>query len=138
MHRNHDVTRSERDVLNTRRYERHASGQARPRFGERLVQACARPWNRRVHNDCLWRRIIKQQHRVREQTVPTPEIDDTPAAEQAPHASRRFPGFEELLARQTPRVTHGPAQTMEEGVVGKTPQIAIGQPVLRGRIELHT
>jgi uncharacterized protein (DUF433 family) len=27
---------------------------------------------------------------------------------------------------------------MEEGVVGKTPQIVIGQPVLRGRIELHT
>jgi hypothetical protein len=74
---------------------------------------------------------------VREKTVPTPEIDDAPAATHTPHSSRGFPCFEELLAGQATRVTDGSGQAMEERVVGKTPKIVIGQPVLGGWIELH-
>jgi hypothetical protein len=137
MNGNYDVMGAERDFLNTRRQERYAFGQARPRVHERLVQPCARRWNRGVDNDCLRGRIIQQQHRVCEKTVPTSEIDDAPAAAHTPHASRRFPGFEELLARQATRATDGSGQAMEECVVGKTTEIVIRQPVLRGWIELH-
>jgi hypothetical protein len=74
---------------------------------------------------------------VREKTVPTPEIDDAPAAADTPHAPRGLPGLEELLARQATRVTDGSGQTMEERVVGKATEIVIRQPVLRRWIELH-
>jgi hypothetical protein len=137
MHGHNDVIGSEQHILNTRRHERHTSGKARPRRRQHRVQPCARRWNRGVDNDRLRRRIIQQQHRVREKTMPTPKIDNAPAAADTPHAPRGFPGFEEFLARQATRATDGSGQAMEERLVGKTTEIVIRQPVLRGWIELH-
>jgi len=74
---------------------------------------------------------------VSEKTVTTPKIDDAPAATHTPHAPRGFPGFEQFLPRQAAGVTDGAGQPMEQCVVGKAPEIVIGQPVLRGRIEQH-
>ena len=72
-----------------------------------------------------------------EKAVTTPEIDDAPAATYTSYASRGFPGFEQLFARQATGMADGAGQSMKQRVVGKAPEIVIGQPILRGRIEQH-
>jgi len=66
MHRHNEVIGIERHILDRRGYERHAPGEARPRCNQLVVQPCTRRGNRRVDHDRLRRRIIQQQHRVRE------------------------------------------------------------------------
>jgi hypothetical protein len=64
-------------------------------------------------------------------------IDDAPTATDAAHSPRGFPGFIQVLARQAASVTDGTSESMEQRVVGKAPEVVIGQPILQGRIEEH-
>lgn len=59
--------------------------------------------------------------------MPASEIDDAPAAKEAAHTSRSFPGFEQLFAWQATGTTDDAAQPMKECVVWKASEIAIGQ-----------
>ena len=59
--------------------------------------------------------------------MPAAQVDDAPAAEQAPHAPRHFPRFVEFLARQAAGMTDGAAQPVEERAAGKPVEIAIGE-----------
>jgi hypothetical protein len=60
--------------------------------------------------------------------VTAAEIDDPTAAKQAADAPGHLPGFIQLLPRQTPRMTHGARQPMEQRATREPVEIVIRQP----------
>lgn len=74
---------------------------------------------------------------MREQTVAGGEVDDAPAATQAPHPASRFPCLVQLFARKTTRVTDSAAQTIEKGFAWEAIEIAIRQAAARRMGEAH-
>ena len=108
-------------------HERDPSGQPWPTVDERLVHRGGR---RRYHGvDChgAWRRVIKDQHQLREQPVTRGEIDDAAAAKEPTHTTRSLPCFIQLLARKTPGMAGGAADAIEKRFTGKARQIAFGE-----------
>src|SRR5262245_35345753 len=95
------------------------------------METFTRRRKRCVHDDGFRRRIVQKKHRVREQTMTTGDVDDATAAKETTNSPRSFPGFEELLARQASRVTHGTREPMKERVVGKAAEIVVGQSAAR-------
>ena len=65
---------------------------------------------------------------MREQPVPRSQVDYATAAKPPPRAACDFPRLVELLPRQTFRRTHRAAQTVEECIARKTPQVVNRQP----------
>jgi hypothetical protein len=59
--------------------------------------------------------------------MPAADVDDTAATKTAAHASRHFPGFVQLLPRQTAGLTYGSGQTIKQCVGGKPTEISSGQ-----------
>ena len=85
---------------------------------------------RRNHGvDChgAWRRVVKDQHQLREQPVTRGEIDDAAAAKQPPHTTRGLPCFIQLLSRKTPGMAGGAADAIEERFMWKARKISFGE-----------
>ena len=99
------------------------------------MQLRARRRQRLADRESAGRRIVEQQHDLREQAVAGGEVDDASAAEVTPHPPRHLPRLVQLLARQTASVAHRTCQAMKERVVGKAIQIAIGQAAAGRRRE---
>jgi hypothetical protein len=55
-------------------------------------------------------------------------IDDAPTAKEAAHTARRFPGLEQLLARQAPGMTERTSQPVKERVVRKPAKVVLCEP----------
>ena len=68
---------------------------------------------------------------MREQAVAAAEIDDPASPQQPPHATGELPRFIQLFARQTAGAAHRAGDAMKECAVGKSIEIAIGQPAVR-------
>ena len=83
-------------------------------FDERLVQRGGRRWHHGIDRQRARRRVIEDQHQLREQAVARGEIDDAAAAKQPAHTARGFPCFIQLFAWKTPRVADGAANAIEE------------------------
>ena len=127
MARHNDVGRKNLDVFERAGDRPQASGQPRPGPHQDVMQLCARSGQRLVDREGAGRRIVEQQHDLRQQTVAGREVDDASAAEEAPHPPRHLPRLVQLFARQASRVAHGTRHAMKERVVGKAIQVAIGQ-----------
>ena len=111
--------------------ERHAPGETRPRAGQDVVDRRGRRRDRAIDGDGRRRRIVEQQHHVREQPVPGAQIDDAPAAKPPPRPPRHFPRLVEFLPRQTAGLAHRATETIEERAAGKSPEIVTSQACTR-------
>ena len=116
------------DLVETGHHEGDAPSQPRPCLHQHVMQPGARRRPRGVYGQRPRRRVVQQQHGVREQSVPGAEIDDAPAAEDPPNPPRHFPGLVQFLARQTAGMAHRARQPIEQRVARKAPEIAIGEP----------
>ena len=67
---------------------------------------------------------------MRQQAMSRSQIDDATTSQPAADATRHFPGFVELLARQTARLAHRTRKTVEERVAGEPPDVMMGEPAL--------
>src|SRR5262249_40356300 len=108
--------------------EREASGQLWPTFDKRLVQRRGRGRHHSVDRHRARRRVVEDQHQLREQPVTRGEIDDAAAAKQPAHTARGLPCLIQLLAWKTPRMAGGAADAIEECFTWKARKIAIGEP----------
>ena len=63
--------------------------------------------------------------------MPSAQIDDAPAAEEASHAARNLPGLVELFARQAACATRGAGKPIEQRAAGEAVEIAVSQPASR-------
>ena len=118
--------------------ERHAPLEARPGTRQRRMEGAARWRLRWVDHDGFGRRVVEQDHQVRQQAGSTGSINDSPAPAESPDSPRDFPCFVQLLARKATRVTEGPADAIEQGVARKTIQVMHREPVARSGCECHT
>ena len=107
--------------------EREPSGEPRPTFHERAVQRRRRRGRHGVDSQRTWRRVVEDQHQLREQPVAGGEIDDPAAAKQPAHTARGLPGFIQLLAWKTAGMTDGAADTIEERFAWKARKVPIGE-----------
>ena len=71
------------------------------------------------------RRIVEQQHDLREQAVPAAQVEHASAAEQPPHAARHLPRLVQLLARQTSGLADRARQAIEKRVVRKPIDVVV-------------
>ena len=97
------------------------------------MQCDARRRQRLVDDDRGWRRVVEQQHDLREQTVPASEVDDTAAAKVAADALRHLPGFVQLFTRQAARMAGGAGDAVKQRAAGKAIEVAIGEAGARRR-----
>ena len=88
-----------------------------------------------VDHDRRGRRIVEQDHDLREQAVSGAQIDDASAAEEPPHPPRHFPCLKQFLARQTSGVADRARDAMKQRVVWKTIEVPIGETPAGGRLE---
>lgn len=63
--------------------------------------------------------------------MPRAEVNDAATAKQPADTTGDFPCFVEFLARQAPGVTHGAANSIEQGLPGEAAEIVIGEAFLR-------
>ena len=91
----------------------------------------------RVDDERLRRRVVQDEHDLREEPVAGSEIDDAAAAKQPPYASRNLPRLVQFLAWKTSRMADGAAQPIEERVAGKAREVVRGQAPAGGRQERH-
>ncbi|MGC4080895.1 MAG: hypothetical protein QM736_01935 [Vicinamibacterales bacterium] len=78
-------------------------------------------------NECVRRGIVEQEQYLREEPVATREIDDTSTSESSPDATRDFPGFVQLLAREAPGVAHRAREPIEQRVRWEATEVVMGQ-----------
>ena len=122
-----NVSRQNLDAIHRTCDERDSSGQPWPTFDKRLVQRRGRGRHHGVDRQRARRRVIEDQHQLREQPVTRGEIDDPAAAKQPAHTARGLPCFIQLLARKTPGMAGGPADAIEERFAWKARKISIGE-----------
>ena len=65
------------------------------------------------------------------------EIDDAAAAKEPTNTARDFPGFEQLLTRETSGMADGTADAIEKCFVRETPEISLGEAVTGRPGEAH-
>jgi hypothetical protein len=108
-------------------HEREPSGQPWPTFDERLVQRGGRWWHHGVDRQRTRRRVIEDQHQLREEPVTRGEIDDAAAAKQPAHTARGLPCFIQLFAWKASGMAGGAANAIEECFTWKARTITIGE-----------
>lgn len=135
--RDDDVGGLDLDVVEHARDNADAPGQARPGLDERLVHFLAGGRQSFVDDERLGRRVVQDEHDLREQPMPCSEIDDPAAAKQSPHPSRDFPRLVQLLAWKTSRMADSAAESIEERVAGEAREVVPGQAPARGWQESH-
>ena len=72
---------------------------------------------------------------MRQQPVPSRQVDDSTATQKSPHASSHLPRFVQLLARQAAGQTHGACESVEERVAREATQIVGRESRSRGNVE---
>jgi len=82
-----------------------------------------------VDHDGFRRRVVEQDHQVREQTAAARSINDSPTMAQSPDPAGNFPCLVQLLARQAAGVTDGPSDAVEQGVTRKPAKVMPGESV---------
>jgi hypothetical protein len=95
------------------------------------MQAVARKRQRRIEGDRARRRVVENEHRVREQCMTGAHVDHAAAAKEPPRTTRSLPRFVQFLAGQAAGVADGPSESMKECVVRKPVEIAIGEASAR-------
>ena len=138
MARHDDVGGKDLDAFEHARDEADASGQARPDPGQDLVHFPAGGRESRVDDDRLGRRVVKDEHDVREQPVACPEIENPAAAKHSPHSFADLPRLVQLLARKASRLADGAADSIEQRVGGEAREVVLSQASARGRQERHS
>jgi len=118
------------DLNDTQRtfHEREPSGQPWPTFDERLMQRGGRRWQAGVDRQRARRRVVEEQHQLREEPVTCGEIDDAAAAKQPAYTTCGLPCFIQLLAWKTPGKADCAADAIEECFTWKARTVSIGQP----------
>ena len=125
-----NVSRQNLNDIQRTCHEREPSCQPWPTFDERLVQRCGRGRHHRVDGQRARRRVIEDQHQLREQPVTRSEIDDAAAAKQPAHTARGFPCFIQLLAWETPGMAGGAADPIEKCFTWEARKISIGEAAM--------
>ena len=117
--RHHHILLVQRHAVQRSGEELDAPCEARPALDERLVQRRARRRQRACRPHRARRRVVEDQHDLREQAVSGGQVDDASAAEEPPRPACDLPGFVELFARQAARGADGAADAIEQGCGGK-------------------
>lgn len=114
MNGHNDVSWQNLDGIHGTRNERKTPGQPWPALDERLMQGSGRRRHHGVDGQRARRRVIEDQHQLREQPVTGSEIDDASAAKEPSHPARGLPCFIQLFAWKTPGMAGGAPDTIEE------------------------
>ena len=83
------------------------------------------------------RRIVEQEHRLREQPVAAGDVHDAPAAKQTPHTPGHFPRSSQFLARQASRFAHCASNSIEQALAVNRSRSCARQPALGGGGKRH-
>jgi hypothetical protein len=127
MNGHDNVSRQNLDAIHRTCNEREPAGQPWPTFNERLVQRGGRRWHRGVDRQRARRRVIEDQHQLREEAVTRGEIDDAAAAKEPAYTARGLPCFIQLFAWKAPGMADGAADAIEECFTWKARTISIGE-----------
>jgi len=137
MNGHDNVSRQNLDAIHRTCNEREPAGQPWPTFNERLVQRGGRRWHRGVDRQRARRRVIEDQHQLREEAVTRGEIDDAAAAKEPAYTARGLPCFIQLFAWKAPGMADGAADAIEECFTWKARTISIGEAPTRRAGEAH-
>ncbi len=91
------------------------------------MQRGGRRRHRGLDGQGAWRRVVEDQHQLREQAVAGGEIDDPAAPKQPPHTARGLPRFIQLLAWKTPGMADRATDAIEERLAWKARKVSIGE-----------
>lgn len=90
---------------------------------------CAR-LDARVDGKRSFGRVVQEKHQVRNEAMPTRQVDDAPSAKPTTRAPRHFPRLEELLPRKARELADHTCNSIEKGVTVEM--------MRRRRLETHT